>query len=107
MPPYAWQLESTPRGFAGHSVTLFNGQIYDAAESRCMPIQKAYFDRCVRESKHDKDTFLRFKQVALFRPTEKLESALLRREQKKKRRLETGSSEPKKKQAIASHPPTM
>lgn len=77
-----------------------------------MPIQKAYFDRCVRESKHDKDTFLRFKQVALFRPTEKLESALLKREQKKKRRLETGSSatgssEPKKKQAIASHPPTM
>ena len=77
-----------------------------------MPIQKAYFDRCVRESKHDKDTFLRFKQVALFRPTEKLESALLKREQKKKRRFETGSSatgssEPKKKQAIASHPPTM
>ena len=57
-------------------MTIFNERIYDAAEERSMPLQKPYLDRCVRENKADKDEFLRFRRIAVFRPTSKLLKAL-------------------------------
>jgi hypothetical protein len=80
-----WQLESWPRGYRGHSVTLFRGRIYDAAETRSMPFEVDYLNRCVRENSKDNDTFHRFVKVVVFRPTDKLREAL----DKKRKRLAT------------------
>ena len=77
--PLLEQLESRPKGYTAHSVSIYRGRIYDAAELRSMPFEDAYMDRCVREDKFDPDTFFRFKKVLLLSPSQFLKNALRRK----------------------------
>lgn len=69
------QLVAAPTGFTGHSVTIHNGRIYDAAEKASMPLTQDFLDRCVRENKHDLGTFNKFAAVLLLRPKANLVNA--------------------------------
>ena len=44
-----------------------------------MPLNMHYLDRCVKENANDDDTFDKFHEVLLLRPTEKLVVALERK----------------------------
>ena len=69
------QLVAAPTGFTGHSVSIYNGRIYDAAEKASMPLTQDFLDRCVRENKHDLGTFNKFADVLLLRPKANLVNA--------------------------------
>ena len=70
------QLDSFPRHYRGHSVTIFRGRIYDAAEVASMPLTLEYLTRCVREDAEDEDVFNGFASILLLRPTKLLMNAL-------------------------------
>ena len=67
-------LESTAHAFA-----LYRERIYDAAETRSMPLQAQYLDRCTRENIYDKDSFAGYKRVMLLRPKPNLLRAIKRK----------------------------
>ena len=73
------QLESYATEFVGHSITIFRGRIYDAAERASMPLETQYLDRCVREHARDADTFHKFRNVCIIRPKAPLIRALRKR----------------------------
>jgi hypothetical protein len=78
---------SAPTGFTGHSISIYSGRIFDAAEKASMPLTQEYLDRCVRENKHDPGTFSHFRTVLVLRPKANLIDARNRL----KRQRETSS----------------
>ena len=82
-------------GHGGHAVCVFNNLILDSVETRAMPLEQHWLDRCVRAHAKDFVTFDHVREALILAPTARLLKGV-----EKRSRLEMSIPNPPKKARV-------
>jgi hypothetical protein len=82
-------------GHGGHAVCVFKNLILDSAETRAMPLEQQWLDRCVRANAKDTATFDHVREALILAPTARLLKGV-----EKRSRLEMSIPNPPKKARV-------